>query len=552
MAKSALAHYSIPTNYWKVASYMRLSKEDYANDMGSDSSSIKNQRIILRKHAKENGLFIVKEFVDDGYSGTNFDRPGFQELLKAIQRKEINCVITKDLSRLGRNHLEVGYYIETFFPENRIRYIAVNDQYDSMNGDSDIVPFMNIINEMTAKQTSKKNRQVFESKFADGGMHSRHVTYGYIKDPSDKDHRIVDEEVVGTVKKIFDLAECGYSSYMLQKWLFDNKVECPSYVIYKRTGMYANVFENCPEERKYKWNTAMLRRMISDMTYLGHSVHYKKRRMSYKNKKQISYPKDQWVVIKNTHEPIILQEQFDRVQEFSKIRNRATKSGELPLFSGMLRCSECGGSLAKYTREGKDANRSYYVCIKHASRDVYEKCSPHYTGEAGLSEAVLTKIQELFSETKIDRNALINRISKTVDSKNENSESKQREEIETLKKRLAVLSKLIPKLYEDWASDMIPEETFRSLFDNYQKEQSECTNKLNELEGKMMEFGRKEDVTKEFIRVIDNLSFPTELTRELLCSLIDKIIVYEPIKNKAGTRNISQQIDIHWKHIGLI
>ena len=549
--KSALAGAFVPATFWKVAIYMRLSKEDYTNAVGQDSGSIKNQRIILRKHAQENGLVIINEFVDDGYSGTNFNRPGFQELLNAIRRKEINCVITKDLSRLGRNHLEVGYYIENFFPENRVRYIAVNEQYDSLNGDSDIVPFMNIINEMAAKQASKKNRQVFESKFNNGGMHSRHVTYGYIKDPDNINHRLIDEEVVDNVRRIFDLAEAGASSYMLQKWLFENKIECPSYRIYKKTGMYSNMFENCPEERKYKWNTAMLRKMLCDMTYLGHSVHYKNRTISYKNKKKVSYPKDQWMIVENTHEPIITQEQFDHVQENIGKRFRAKKDGGVALFSGMLQCSCCGGSLARYGRKGKSGDRSYYVCIKHALRDVFEKCSPHYTSEKDLSEMILKKIQTLFMEAKVDKRALAEKLSKSRNTDKESAEKKAAEELETLQKRARVLVKLISKVYEDWAEERITEENFRMLFDNYQKEQTACAERISELSKLVTKENDKENSIRQFVDIVDQISYPAELTRELLFSLISKIVIYEPVKNEKGTRNVSQQVDIHWRHIGV-
>ena len=550
MIESALSNSVVPNTYWKVAIYMRLSKEDYANGSGNDSGSIKNQRIILKRYAKENRLIVVNEYIDDGYSGTNFDRPGFQELLNAIKRKEINCVITKDLSRLGRNHLETGYYIETFFPENQIRYIAVNDQYDSLNGESDIVPFMNVINEMAAKQTSKKNRQVFETKFNNGGMHSRHITYGYIKDPNDCNHRLIDEEVVENVRKIFDLAYSGYSSYKLQKWLYDNKIECPSYRIYKKTGMYSEVFDNCPEERRYKWNTAMLRRMLSDMTYLGHSVHYKSRRVSYKNKKQIKYPKDQWKIVKNTHEAIISQDQFNRIQELQKLRFRTTKSDEPALFAGILRCSDCGGSLARYGRVGKTEDRSYYICIKHGLRDVYEKCSSHYTSEKDLTELVLKKIQDIFTEARIDKRALADKLSKKHEAELSKSD-KQKEEYDSLQKRLKVLARLISKVYEDWAEGIITEENFRMLFDSYQNEQVSCEQKLNELASNMMNEDDKEDSAKKFIEIVDHLSYPTVLTRDLLFSLIDKIVVYEPLKNEKGTRNISQQIDIYWKYVGV-
>lgn len=553
MNKSALTNSFIPASFWRVALYIRLSKEDYALSPGKDSGSVQNQLIILRKYAKENGMFIVDEYVDDGYSGTNFDRPGFQRMLNAIRKKEVNCVITKDLSRLGRNHLEVGYYIETFFPENRIRYIAVNESYDSLNGDSDIVPFMNIINEMVAKQTSKKNRQVFESKFSDGGMHSRHITYGYLKDPQDKNHRLVDSETVGVVHAIFDMAELGNGALKIQKWLYNNKVECPSYRIYKQTGMYADLFEGQPEERRYKWNVSMIRRMLSDMTYLGHSIHYKKRTISYKNKKQISYPQDQWVVIENTHEPIIDQEQFDAVQKVIGVRKRSKKKDGNPgLFTGLLRCSGCGNSMSRYDRVRKTMDSSHYVCAKNSQGTTFTKCSPHYIREDILSETILERIQQLFAETKVNKTLLIKKIEKASGCDANTLQTKWREESESLEKRLGVLSKLLSKLYEDWASDSVSEDNFALLSRKYQEEQTTCLQRLKEIRTQLASIDNNGQSAKRFVDIVDSLSCPTELTRELLFSMIEKIVVHEANKKDSGFRNEDQKIDIYWKYVGQV
>lgn len=552
MVKSALSNSFIPDTFWKVGIYIRLSREDYTSaQQGMDSVSVQHQRVILRKYAKENGMFIVDEFVDDGYSGTNFDRPGFRRMIDAINRKEVNCVITKDLSRLGRNHLEVGYYIETFFPENRVRYIAINENYDSLQGDSDIVPFMNIINEMAAKQTSKKNRQVFESKFNDGGMHSLIVSYGYMKDPANKDHRVIDKEVVDIVHKVYDLADAGNGPIKIQKWLFDHRIECPSYRVYLKTGMYANLYEGCSDERKYKWNISMIRRMLSDKTYLGHSVHYKKRKISYKHKKQIPYPEEQWMIVENTHEPIIDKDQFDRVQEVIISRKRSSKTGEVGLFAGLLKCSGCNMAMAKYKRGGATMNRSYYVCSRHTKDDILDTCTSHYTREDELSAAVLARIQKLFSEVKLDKNALVKKITRINEKSSEKSSVSISEEIVTTENRMKVLGKLMGKLYEDWASEVISEDNFHLLTKKYQEEQATCRDRLIELRRHTDEHKNEEDRAKKFVDLVDRLAYPEVLTRELLFALISKIVVHEPTKSMRGKRNTSQQIDIYWKHIGL-
>lgn len=548
MEKSATAFSYVPDHYWKTALYIRLSKEDYN---AGDSISVQHQRKILRQYAKDKGFYVVDEFVDDGYSGTNFERPAFQRMLDYIKKKKINCVITKDLSRLGRNHLEVGYYIETFFPDNQIRYISVNEQYDSLNGDSDLVPFMNIFNEMYAKQSSKKNRQVFESKFHSGGMHSAHVSYGYLKDPNNKDHRIVDEEVSWVVEKIYDLALCGDGPLLIQKWLYENRIECPSYRIFARTGMFADRFEEADDEKKYLWSVGTIRRILTDTVYLGHSVHYKKRRPSYKHKKQRYLPEEAWLVKENTHEPIIAQETFDAVQKIVAERKRTTKTGELSLFAGLLRCSDCGGAMACYKRNGKNGSQSYYVCSKNSQRNVGGQCSAHYIREDVLSDIILGRIQALFAAVKIDKTSLIRKLTRADETDSEKTLRQAQEELAIREKRKRTLLKLLGKVYEDWVEERIAESNFRMLSENYQAEQAEIDARIGELQTTLKRSETTSDPVNRFVDTIESLLCPSELTRDILFALIDRIIVYEAEKGKPGKRNKTQRIDIHWKYIGV-
>lgn len=552
MERSALIRKSIPTEHWKAAAYIRLSKEDYASTSNSDSISIQHQRQILGQFAKDNGLTLINEFVDDGYSGANFERPGFQKMIEAIHAGEINCVITKDLSRLGRNHLEVGYYIETFFPENRIRYISINEQFDSIQGDSDLIPFMNIFNELYAKQTSKKNRQVFESKFANGGMHSRYVTYGYIKNPNDKNKRIIDPEAADVVRKVYDLADDGNGPLRIQEWLFNHKIECPSYRIYRQTGLFKNLYEVTDENRKYKWNLSMIRRMLSDMTYLGHSVHYKKRTISFKNKRQRYLPEDQWVIIENTHEPIINKEKFDSVQMRVGVRKRVSAANNhVALFSGLLKCADCGSSLAHYYKKSAKTNcQDYYICGKQAQHDMLSECTPHYIREDVLQEIVLNKIKTLFKEAKVDKQALIKKLASIDNSEAAHRLRQAKIEIEALEKRNRMLNKLLPKVYEDWVEERISEENFRTLSQTYQTEQTEVSGKLKKLNAYIRATESANDPAQQFADKLDKLMTPEKLTREMLYALIDKIVVHEPLEKSKGKRNKLQQIDIHWKYIG--
>ena len=266
-------------NYlYNTALYMRLSRDD--GDSG-ESESIINQRKILYASAAEMGLNVVGEYVDDGWSGTSFQRPGFQQMLKDIEEKRINCVMTKDLSRLGRDHVMTGYYIESFFPENNIRFIAINDKVDSDQGDNDITPFMNVFNEFHAKQTSKKIRRVFESKFEDGECHYIYPPMGYDKDPARKNHLVPDPETRWIIEKMFELAEEGKGPWVIRSWLYDHKVMTPGYRAYLRWGAQAKTYEKAPEGRRYEWGLKSVKEILKNPLYIGTLVHYKKRTISY-------------------------------------------------------------------------------------------------------------------------------------------------------------------------------------------------------------------------------------------------------------------------------
>ena len=287
------------------------------------------------------------------------------------------------------------------------------------------------------------------------------------------------------------------------------------------------------------------------MTYLGHSIHYKKRTISYKNKNQISYPRDLWIVVENTHEPIISQEQFDNVQKIAGVRKRVKKKDGNPgLFTGLLRCSDCGNSMARYDRVRKTVDSSHYVCVKNSQSVAYDKCSPHYIREDILTETILGRIQQLFAETKVNKSLLIKKIEKASGCDTSTLQAKWREESEALEKRLGVLNKLLGKLYEDWASGVISEENFSILSQRYQEEQTACLRRLKEIQVQLASIDDNGRSAKRFVDIVDSLSCPTKLTRELLFSLIDKIVVHEANKKESGFRNEDQRIDIYWKYVG--
>lgn len=539
---------AIPQSQCNVAIYMRLSKDD---DLSGDSESIQNQRMILRKFTEERGWIISGEYIDDGWSGTNFNRPGFKKMIDELERKRITCVITKDLSRLGRNYLEVGYYTETFFPSKGIRYIAVNDNVDTAKGDSDIAPFMNIFNEFHAKQTSRKVRQVYESKFTEGACHYTYPPLGYVKDPDKKCHLIPDEETAWIIQKIFELADGGMGAYSIQKWLYDHKVETPGYVWFVRYGAYRKTYANASEERKYDWGLANIKKILKDTVYIGATTHYRRRSISFKNKQRVNLPKDQWIIVENTHEPLVDKELFDRVQNQIASRKRKTLDGEVQLFSGIARCADCGGYMRFATNRQRPGFEYQYLSCGMRSESKANPCTLHYIRYDTLKEIVLKEIQAMFNAIKINEDLLVDKLSKRDEEERSSNQKKEQAEYLKLEARYNELKTIFPRMYEDWINGRINEQVFSMMSNKYQEEQTSIEIRMQELKEIIEVPKRREENISKYISIIQSLSYPTELTRELINALIDKIVVHESIGPKRS-RKKTCEIEIYWKFIGCI
>lgn len=531
-----------------VAIYMRLSKDD---DLSGDSESIQNQRMILRKYAEEKGWVISGEYIDDGWSGTNFNRPGFKKMIEEIEKKGITCIITKDLSRLGRNYLEVGYYTETYFPSKGIRYIAVNDNVDTAKGDSDLAPFMNIFNEFHAKQTSRKVRQVYESKFTDGACHYTYPPLGYVKDPDKKCHLIPDEETAWIIQKIFELADSGMGAYSIQKWLFEHKVETPGYVCFVRYGAYKKTYANANEDRKYDWGLANIKKILKDTVYIGSTTHYKKRSISFKNKQRVKLPEDQWIVVENTHEALVDKDVFDRVQHQIASRKRTTLDGEVQIFSGLAVCADCGGFMRFATNRQRKGFEYQYLACGMRSESQAKPCTLHYIRYDTLKSIILKEMQDMFKMISIDQNALVDKLSKRDEDNRLSNQRKELEEYHKLEARNNELKNLFPRMYEDFLNGRINEQVFSMMSAKYQEEQIEVERRMQELKRIIDIPKQRAENTEKYVSIIKSLSYPTELTRELVNALIEKIVVHESIGPKRS-RKKTCNIEIYWKFIGFV
>ena len=304
---------------YNSAIYLRLSRDD---ELQGDSSSIKTQRQMLRKYAADHNINIYDEYIDDGWSGTNFDRPDFKRMIGDIEDGKINCVIVKDLSRLGRNYILTGQYTELYFPSKNVRFIAVNDNVDSINGDNEFAPFKNIINEWYARDVSRKVHTALQTKFALGERIFAYAPIGYKKDPDNRNRLVIDEETRWVIEKIFAMAVSGIGAAKITKTLITEKVPTPSWFNYQRYGTFAHIYEGQPEEKRYLWTINQVKSILKDETYIGNTIHNKQTNVSFKSKKKYRKPESEWLRIENTHEGIISKEDFQQVQEMIRSRRR--------------------------------------------------------------------------------------------------------------------------------------------------------------------------------------------------------------------------------------
>lgn len=531
----------------KAALYMRLSRDD---EQDGESASIQNQRDILRQYAIDHGMIIAGEYADDGWSGTNFDRPDFKRMIADIEAGRINCVITKDLSRLGRNYIEVGKYTEYYFPKKGVRYIAIGDRVDTDEGDSDIAPFLNIFNEFHAKQTSKKTRTVFENKFKNGCNCSSVAPFGYEKDPEHKGHIIIDEEKAKIVRMIFDMADSGIGPKEIVRRLYKAKVECPGYIFYKEKGLFRRQYEGAPESKRYEWNIHRIESMLRNQYYIGNAVHYKERTPSFKDKTRTLMPKERWLVIEGTHEPIISKEQFQSIARKIDIRRRANNGGEPHPLSGIVRCADCGHIMRYGSYQSTNGERKAFLECRGSSQVPVKKCTRHHIRYDILIDAVLQDIKTLIRECKIDKDAMTKRLSKAKDERMKSDAASNVAKLEKLSKRRFELDAMLRRLYEDLLAGKILESNFNMMLQRIQEEQEKVMTSMAEIQESQAVIS-DEDKAEQFIDAIEAVTNPDELTRELANALIERIEVHEP-EGKRGSPNKKQTIDIYYKFVGNI
>ncbi len=506
-----------------TALYCRLSRDD---ELQGDSNSIINQKAILQKYADDNGFGNTMFFVDDGYSGTNFDRPDWQRLISLAEDGKIGTVIVKDMSRLGRDYLKVGYYTEVFFPGVDIRFIAINNGVDSANQqDSDFTPFLNIINEWYAKDTSKKIRAVFKAKGQSGKPLCTNPPYGYVKAPEDKSRWIIDPEAAEIVREIFSLCVQGYGPTQIAKELTQRKIENPV-AHARRLGI--TIPAKPLDDDPCIWHDSTVARLLTRVEYLGHTANFKTYRKSYKNKKQMHNDREEWQIFEHTHEAIIDQETFDIVQKIRDGRRRLTPMGEMPILSGMLFCADCGAKLYQVRGRGWEHSQEYFVCATY--RKQKGKCSSHQIRNVVIEQLLLDDIRRVTSYAREHEDEFVRLVTQKSKQETERNLRESKKELEAAKARVSKLDGIIQRLYEDNIEGKVSDERFAKLTDTYEAEQRELERRIAELQSFMANAKNESLGVDTFLSMVRRYTDIKELDAELIRVFVEKILVYKAEK----------------------
>lgn len=520
-SKYLMENIQVQTPVWHVGAYIRLSREDEGDK--DESNSVTNQKLLLNNYIQEHEEFNLYDyFIDDGYTGTNFNRPEFQRMMKLISQKEINCIIVKDLSRFGRDYIQTGEYLEKIFPSLGIRFIAINDGIDTNNmskNASDVTPFRSILNDMYAKDISNKVRSIFDVKRKEGQFIGAFAPYGYKKDELNKHKLIIDEEAANVVKKIFDLFIQGMPKLTIAKHLNELNIPCPT-EYKKRQGMkYKN--SNKLEVTSY-WTYSTINKILSNPVYIGHMVQKKEEVISYKVKNKRTLNPNQWIVVKNTHEPIIDIKTWTQAQD---LLNRDTRKlnvkNIVSLFAGYLKCADCGRAMHRKYGTKNSKQYYYYICgtYKNYGKNM---CSSHMIHEKEIEEIVLKAIKE---ESRIA--LMVDKIINIANKKQESMQKKQfiNIEIGKLEKEQQKIYKLKKSIYEDWKLGELTKEEYMSYKSDYENQEKEIISKLEKLREVRNEENKKIDSHNDWVEAFKKHSGITEIDRSVVVELIDKIII---------------------------
>lgn len=522
-----------------TALYARLSKDD---ELQGESNSITNQKTILETYARDHGITNYRFFVDDGWSGANFERPAFKEMLEGVENGTITMIVTKDLSRLGRNYLQVGLYTEMVFPRKGVRYIAINDGVDSAQGDNDLTPLKNLFNEWMVRDTSRKIKAVFHAKGMSGKVITSQPVYGYLI--GGDGHYVVDTETAPVVKQIYALCLAGNGPTKIARMLAEQEIPTPGTMEYRRTGSTRRYYPDYP----CKWSANTVAHILERKEYLGHTVNFKTEKVSYKVKSSVENPEEKQAIFYNTHEPLIDQETWDKVQELRKHRRRPNRYDEMGLFSGMLVCADCGSIMYQQRYETEKRKQDCYICGSYKKRTA--DCTAHFIRTDILKAGVTENLRQVTQYAGKHEAKFLKLLAQQSEDGDRRKNAAMRKELDAAQKRMKELSAIFKRLYEDSVAGRITDERFMELSADYEAEQSALKERVRELEAGLARVDEAKANAEKFMNIVHRYTNFEELTPTLLREFIEKIVVHEAYRDESGIRR--QNIDIYYSFVGRI
>lgn len=517
-----------------TALYCRLSNDD---DLNGESNSITNQKSILQKYADGKGLCNTKFYIDDGVSGTTFERQGFQAMIADIEAGKVDTVIVKDMSRFGRDYLKVGYYTEVMFAEHDVHFIAVNDGVDSELESNDFTPIRNLFNEFYAKDCSKKIRSVINAKGKSGKPLTSLVPYGYKKSEADKNVWEVDGEAAQVVRRIFKMCINGMGPAQIARQLRTEKIMIPTAYAQSKGHGGTRTFKN-----PTRWGDQTVNKILDRIEYVGHTVNFKTRRKSYKHKKKLDNPRDEWLIFENTHEPIISQHDFDLVQELRRNKRKIQYCGEINPFSGMVYCADCGSKMYLCRSRSLPDGQEHLKCGAYA-RDS-DECSAHYIRTIVLRELVLGELNRLLETVHQNEDRFVETVMEHASTAQSQELKKSKKLLTQSEKRITELDNLFTRLYEDNVSGKISDERFGQMSARYDSEQELLRHTVSKLKDFIEQTEQKTADISNFIRLVRKYTYIKELTPEIMHELVERIVVHAPDKS-SGHRE--QKVEIYFR-----
>lgn len=524
-----------------TALYERLSHDD---ELQGESNSITNQKKILEDYAAQLGLTNIVHYTDDGISGTRFDRPGFQNMIAAVEANEVAVVIIKDMSRFGRDYLQVGTYMEVL-RKHKVRLIAMSDNVDTLHGDDEFTPFRNIMNEWYARDTSKKVRAGYKAKNLAGKHTSSSVPYGYLKSEEDKNQWVIDPVAAPIVRRIFQLTMEGKGPYQISKILSDEHIEIPAYH-HQKLGI--GLWQSREIKNPYNWGSSTIVHILNNPSYLGHTCNFKTRK-HFKDKKSHYVDQDQWTIIENTHEAIIDQDTYDNCQRMrANIRRYPDGWGEAHPLGGLLYCADCGAKM--YVHRVNNGKRiPQFTCSAYSKTPVGTLCSAQHRV---VADVVMTLIKEslkaIIQFSQEDEAEFEKVVKEVISSQQSTDEQAQRARLATCRRRTDELETLLCKIYEDNALGRLPDKRYQLLSTQYEAETAALEAEISSLEDILNGYAKHERSAGKFMALVKKYKNFEELSTPMLIEFIDKILVHE--RDIKGAIDSPQTIEIYFNFIG--